>query len=51
MSDQIEEQEMEAEALEAIYESAFEVVAGDVQPFQWSVTLWPSVDESEDDHV
>jgi hypothetical protein len=40
MSDHCEEQEMEAEALEAIFDHAFEVVNGE-QPFKWSVKLFP----------
>mmetsp|Transcript_16071 Transcript_16071/g.26845 ORF Transcript_16071/g.26845 Transcript_16071/m.26845 type:complete len:292 (+) Transcript_16071:87-962(+) len=40
MSDHCEEQEMEAEALEAIFDQAFEVVHGE-QPFKWSVKLLP----------
>jgi hypothetical protein len=40
MSDQIEEQEMEAEALQAIFDTSFEVLSS-TQPFQWSVRLLP----------
>lgn len=56
MSDHCEEQEMEAEALEAIFAEAFHVVNGE-QPFKWSVKLLP-VDcagdveaEEEQNHV
>ena len=40
MSDQREEQEMEAEALEAIFDTAFTIRSTD-QPFVWSVKLVP----------
>ena len=40
MSDQREEQEMEAEALEAIFDTAFTIRSTD-QPFIWSVKLVP----------
>lgn len=40
MSDHIEEQEMEAEALSAIYDTAFEITSNE-QPFRWSVALYP----------
>ena len=40
MTDQIEEQEMEAEALAAIFDSAFEVISS-TPPMQWSVKLRP----------
>mmetsp|Transcript_21028 Transcript_21028/g.37728 ORF Transcript_21028/g.37728 Transcript_21028/m.37728 type:complete len:304 (+) Transcript_21028:44-955(+) len=40
MSDQCEEQEMEAEALEAIFDTAFEIRSSD-QPFVWAVKLVP----------
>jgi len=40
MADQIEEQEMEAEALAAIFDSAFEVISS-TPPMQWSVKLRP----------
>lgn len=40
MSDHCEEQEMEAEALAAIFDVAFEIIK-DQQPFQWSVRLLP----------
>lgn len=35
-----EEQEMEAEALTAIFDTAFEVISSS-QPFEWSVKLLP----------
>lgn len=40
MSDHCEEQEMEQEALQAIFDDALEVVSGS-QPFEWAVTIWP----------
>eukprot|EP00543_Licmophora_paradoxa_P008417 CAMPEP_0202443502 /NCGR_PEP_ID=MMETSP1360-20130828/2733_1 /ASSEMBLY_ACC=CAM_ASM_000848 /TAXON_ID=515479 /ORGANISM="Licmophora paradoxa, Strain CCMP2313" /LENGTH=295 /DNA_ID=CAMNT_0049059191 /DNA_START=76 /DNA_END=963 /DNA_ORIENTATION=- len=51
MSDQCEEQEMEAEALAAIFDTAFEILK-DSQPFQWSVKLLPvdcAGDEEEEE--
>jgi RWD domain len=51
MSDQKEEQLMEAEALEAIFESSFEIVEGSTQPFVWRVTLWPEATTDEVNHV
>ena len=36
----MEEQEMEAEALEAIFDTSFEVISS-TQPFEWSVKLLP----------
>ena len=36
----MEEQEMEAEALEAIFDTSFEVLSS-TQPFEWSVKLLP----------
>ena len=40
MSDHLEEQEMEAEALSAIFDTAFEIRSAE-QPFVWSVKLVP----------
>ena len=40
MSEHREEQEMEAEALHAIFDQAFEALNSD-QPFQWAVKLLP----------
>jgi hypothetical protein len=40
MSDHREEQEMEAEALSAIFDTAFQVTS-DAQPFEWKVKLLP----------
>mmetsp|Transcript_17861 Transcript_17861/g.25178 ORF Transcript_17861/g.25178 Transcript_17861/m.25178 type:complete len:311 (+) Transcript_17861:36-968(+) len=40
MSDHCEEQEMEAEALTAIFDTAFEIQK-DTQPFEWNVKLVP----------
>ena len=47
MSDQ-EEQEMEAEALTAIFDSQFTVVNSE-PPFRWQVELWPEA--TEENHV
>jgi hypothetical protein len=48
----MEEQEMEAEALEAIFDTAFEITSGE-QPFHWSLTLYPedTEDEAERDEL
>ena len=46
MSDHVEEQEMEAEALTAIFDTAFEVTSSE-QPFKWTVSLYP-VDTQDD---
>jgi hypothetical protein len=40
MADHAEEQEMECEALTAIFDTAFEILS-DVAPFQWSVSIYP----------
>ncbi|KAI2509919.1 hypothetical protein MHU86_4484 [Fragilaria crotonensis] len=51
MSEHREEQEMEAEALQAIFDQAFEVLCGE-QPFKWAVKLLPvdcGGDEDEED--
>ena len=52
MSDHVEEQEMEAEALTAIFDTAFEITS-DEQPFKWSVSLYPvdTTDEAERDEL
>ena len=53
MSDHCEEQEMEAEALTAIFDDCLEV-RSDTQPFEWAVTLYPeqhSDDGDADNHV
>jgi len=53
MDDHSEEQEMEAEALAAIFDHAFEIVS-DTSPFVWSVKLLPidcGGDEKEEDEV
>ncbi|KAL7442651.1 hypothetical protein ACHAXM_011977 [Skeletonema potamos] len=47
MSDHIEEQEMEAEALSAIFDTAF-TIRSSTQPFQWCIKLVP-IDCSGDD--
>lgn len=52
MSDQQEEQEMEAEALTAIFEDHFSIVQGDSMPFVWKITLWPeSTNEDAENFV
>jgi len=56
MSDQTEEQEMEAEALEAIFDTSFEIISS-TQPFQWSIKLLPvdcggdEEEENDQNHV
>ena len=51
MSDHCEEQEMEQEALAAIFDDALEVVSGS-QPFEWAVSIWPEQHaEPEENHV
>ena len=40
MSDHCEEQEMEAEALAAIFDTSFSILS-ETQPFEWSVQLLP----------
>mmetsp|Transcript_25704 Transcript_25704/g.28791 ORF Transcript_25704/g.28791 Transcript_25704/m.28791 type:complete len:306 (-) Transcript_25704:1145-2062(-) len=52
MADELcEEQEMEAEALAAIFEDCLEIISSS-QPFEWAVNLWPeahATDEEDDD--
>ena len=52
MSDDLcEEQEMEAEALAAIFDDCLEIISSE-QPFEWAVSLWPeqhAADEDDDD--
>ena len=52
MSDDLcEEQEMEAEALAAIFDDCLEIISAE-QPFEWAVSLWPeqhAADEDDDD--
>jgi len=52
MSDDLcEEQEMEAEALAAIFEDCL-VIISSKQPFEWAVNLWPeqhAADEEDED--
>jgi RWD domain len=43
-----EEQEMEAEALTAIFDDCLEVVS-DRQPFEWAIRLWPEPHSSQND--
>lgn len=52
MSDHMEEQEMEAEALTAIFDTAFEITSSE-QPFKWKVSLYPvdAHDEAERDEL
>ena len=50
MSDQCEEQEMEAEALAAIFDDCLEVVS-DTQPFEWAISIWPEQHSPEENHV
>ena len=53
MGDHSEEQEMEAEALAAIFDTAFETIK-DTSPFVWSVKLVPvdcGGDEEEEDKM
>ena len=49
-----EEQEMEAEAMTAIFDTHFTIVQGDEQPFVWKVELWPEMESDnmdEENHV
>ena len=50
MSDHCEEQEMEQEALAAIFDDALEVVSGE-QPFKWAVSIWPEQHSPDENHV
>lgn len=50
MSDHCEEQEMESEALTAIFDDCLEVVK-DTQPFEWAISLWPEQHSPEENHV
>lgn len=50
MSDHCEEQEMEAEALTAIFDDCFEVVSAS-QPFEWAINIWPEQHSPEENHV
>ena len=56
MSEHCEEQEMEAEALQAIFMEAFEVLES-TQPFKWSIKLMPvdcggdEKEEEKENHV
>jgi hypothetical protein len=50
MSDQCEEQEMEAEALVAIFDDCLEIVSS-TQPFEWAVTLYPEQHGEGINHV
>lgn len=47
---QVEEQEMEAEALTAIFDTQFQILQGDSPPFEWLIELWPET-EANDNHV
>ena len=47
-----EEQEMEAEALTAIFDNHFRIVEGSAQPFRWNITLLPEPhDDDTENHV
>mmetsp|Transcript_13950 Transcript_13950/g.38347 ORF Transcript_13950/g.38347 Transcript_13950/m.38347 type:complete len:297 (-) Transcript_13950:91-981(-) len=48
MADHCEEQEMEAEALTAIFDECLEVIQS-AQPFRWAVTLYPEQHVDDDD--
>jgi hypothetical protein len=50
MTDYCEEQEMEAEALTAIFDECFEIVSS-TQPFEWAISLWPEQHSPEENHV
>jgi RWD domain len=50
MSDHCEEQEMEAEALTAIFDDCLHIV-NDKQPFAWEISLWPEQHSPEENHV
>jgi hypothetical protein len=50
MSDHCEEQEMEAEALTAIFDDCLEIVHAS-QPFEWAIRLWPEQHSPEENHV
>lgn len=50
MSDHCEEQELEQEALEAIFDADLEVVSGS-QPFKWAVSIWPEPHSPDENHV
>lgn len=50
MSDHCEEQEMEQEALAAIFDECLEVVS-DSQPFQWAISIWPEQHSPDENHV
>jgi hypothetical protein len=43
-----EEQEMEAEALTAIFDDCMEIIS-DSQPFEWAIRLWPEQHADQDD--
>ncbi len=52
MSDHCEEQEMEAEALQAIFDTAFEAISSSFPGIEWSIKLLPvdcGRDESDDE--
>ena len=46
-----EEQEMEAEALTAIFDDQLEIIEGKQQPFQWAITIWPEQHQEGDDSL
>ena len=47
MENNVEDQEMEAEALSAIFDSSFQVKK-DVPPFEWTIRLLPVEGDSDD---
>ena len=48
MSDHCEEQEMEAEALTAIFDDCMEIL-NPTQPFEWCIKLWPEQHTTTED--
>ena len=51
MSDQCEEQQMEQEALEAIFDDSLQVLSAE-QPFHWAITIFPEQHGAEaENHV
>jgi hypothetical protein len=50
MTDHCEEQEMESEALQAIFDDCLEIQSAE-QPFQWAISLWPEQHSPEENHV
>jgi hypothetical protein len=50
MTDHCEEQEMEAEALTAIFDDCLEIQSN-TQPFQWAILICPEQHSPEENHV